>query len=132
MAMPTNNPFPNSHMALDLHILFVDDDPAIRHMVFNLLRKQGYTVITAGSGEEAIEIFQQQPDAIQLVVSDVSMPRMNGLELADRLREIRPELRVLFVSGDACQADRGFGCVSKPFTASQLAARVCEILSPRD
>ena len=80
-------------------ILVAEDEDGVRHIVTQMLREQGYTVLPANGGAEAIHIATTHTGPVQLLVSDVMMPRMSGPELAQRLRGLRPEMRVLFVSG---------------------------------
>jgi len=102
-----------------------------------MLRDQGYTVLPAGGGAEALQIAQSHPGPLQLLLSDVMMPRMSGPELADRLRGIRPEVRVLFVSGytdseivKGGELEPGTDYLQKPFTREQLTDKVREVLRP--
>jgi DNA-binding response OmpR family regulator len=105
-------------------ILVVEDNDDIRKGVKAFLESAGYTVICASDGVVGLAFFKQNRAAIALVLSDVMMPNMNGLELADRVLEIDKRLPVLFMSGNAYNADRGYGCVQKPFRGSELVARV--------
>jgi len=93
-------------------ILVVDDDCAIRTLVKTLLEVEGYAVLIADDGETAMKLYDQS--TVAMLLTDVVMPNMNGLELADRLLRREPQLRVLFMSGSG-DASRGFGCVAKPF-----------------
>jgi len=109
-------------------ILLVDDDAALRKVVTALLEHAGYTVIAATDGAVGLACFQQNRTVIALLLTDVVMPNMNGLDLADRVLELDDKLPVLFMSGTAGKADRGHGCVEKPFRASELLARVGAVL----
>ena len=102
-----------------------------------MLREQGYTVLPANGGAEAIRIATTHTGPVQLLVSDVMMPRMSGPELAQRLRGLRPEMRVLFVSGYTDseivregELEPGTDFLQKPFTREQLATKVREVLRP--
>ena len=106
-------------------ILVVDDDCAIRTLVKTLLEVEGYAVLIADDGETAMKLYDRS--TVAMLLTDVVMPNMNGLELADRLLRREPQLRVLFMSGSG-DASRGFGCVAKPFTAAGLLRRVSEVL----
>jgi len=106
-------------------ILVVDDDCAIRTLVKTLLEIEGYAVLIADDGKTAMKLYDQS--TVALLLTDVVMPNMNGLELADQLLQREPELRILFMSGTG-DANRGFGCVAKPFTAAGLLRRVSEVL----
>src|SRR6185436_19197386 len=82
-------------------VLLVDDEELVREILSMTLRRNGYTVIEAGDGQRALELCQASDAAIQLVISDVVMPRMSGPELAARLAQSRPGIKILFVSGYA-------------------------------
>ena len=107
-----------------LTILLVDDECAIRTLVRDCLEHAGYTVLVAADGVEGVNIFKQHQSDIALLITDVMMPNMNGLALADRGLELESRLPVLFISGDALNTDRGYGCVAKPFTSAGLVGRV--------
>jgi CheY-like chemotaxis protein len=108
-------------------ILVVDDDQIIRRLIRIYLERAGYVVLDAEHGEEALQLFKHQPE-ITLLLSDVLMPKMDGLQLADAVLTFRPELPILFISGNRQNCSRGFGCVAKPFTAQALLARIAEVL----
>jgi signal transduction histidine kinase len=116
-------------------LLLVEDEDAVRALTRHALKMCGYTVLEARHGEEAIHIFEQHEGMIHLLVSDVVMPQMGGRQLAERLVAIRPEMRVLYLSGytdDAVvrhgvlQAEVAF--LQKPFTMNALANKVREVL----
>lgn len=109
-------------------ILVVDDDESIRRLVRAFLEAAGYTVIVAMDGVAGLACFEQNRTTIDLLLTDVVMPSMNGLDLADRVLEIDGQLPVLFMSATAAHADRGYGCVEKPFRGSELLARVGAVL----
>jgi CheY-like chemotaxis protein len=104
-------------------ILVVDDENAVRAVVESILVRAGYVVLCAKDGMEGLKAFKQHQSTIGLVLSDVMMPNMNGLELADRVLELDSRMPVIFMSGNI-QADRGWGCVTKPFTANELVSNV--------
>ena len=116
-------------------ILLVEDEDAVRAIAGTVLRRQGYEVIEAATPLAAAEIFEKRSRDIDLLLTDIVMPEMNGPALAQRLIGIRPSLRVLFMSGYADVAmpiDSGNPQVSflaKPFQASMLTARVREMLT---
>ncbi len=105
-------------------ILVVDDCETIQQLVKAFLESAGYAVMVAGDGDAALEFLAPDRPAISLILTDVDMPRMNGMDLAERVLELDAELPVVFMSGTSCGADRGYGCVAKPFQASELLARV--------
>jgi two-component system cell cycle sensor histidine kinase/response regulator CckA len=114
-------------------ILVVEDSPAVRKMVCAMLTQSGYNCLEAGDGAEALRLLEAAED-VQLVLTDVIMPNMDGPELAHRLSRIRPELRILFMSGYVEDAVvRSIGRASslflpKPFTATTLMEKVRQAL----
>jgi PAS domain S-box-containing protein len=116
-------------------ILLVEDEDAVRAIVSAVLRRDGYHVLEAARPRVAMEIFSARGGDIDLLLTDVVMPDMNGPTLAQRLIGLRPELRVLFISGYADMAAQPYpgnenvGFLSKPFQASALTARVRQMLA---
>src|ERR1700728_1697853 len=96
-------------------ILVVDDNIWIRQMVKVFLEAAGYAVVLAANGEIGLSFFKEKKREIALLLTDVERPQMNGLDLADQVLEIDRKLPVIFMSGTAANADRGYGCVVKPF-----------------
>jgi CheY-like chemotaxis protein len=111
-------------------ILAVDDHCAISKLVKLFLELEGYTVLTADNAESAINVYKEHQSAVALLLTDVEMPNGSGLDLADRVLQMEPGLRILFMSA-LDGARRGFGCVTKPFTQAQLIGRVGEALASR-
>jgi len=116
-------------------ILLVEDEDAVRKLVRRTLEKQGYQVLVAASGTEALELAQSDPRRIHLVITDVVMPQMGGRQLADRLKALRPDIRVLLVSGYTESSvlrngnlAEGEAFLQKPFTPHRLARQVRELL----
>jgi len=114
-------------------ILVVEDDPAVRELVRDELSKLGYRVLEAKNGLDACLLATQQIGALHLLLTDVVMPGMSGTELAQHLRVIKPELKVLFISGYTDDIGIGAGEASsaylqKPFTPEALAKLVRELL----
>lgn len=116
-------------------ILFVDDEEGIRQIGEDILKRLGYQVITAKSGESAIEIFQNDKEKIDLVILDMIMPDMGGGETFDHLKEIDPLVKVLLSSGYTINGqaktilDRGCkGFIQKPFSLGDLSKRVKQIM----
>lgn len=110
-------------------ILVVEDVPAIRKMVCAMLGQAGYDCLEACDGREALNLLEDA-EHVQLVLTDVVMPNMNGPELARHLCEKRPELRILFMSGyteDSTVHSLGF-FLAKPFTAMALTEKVRQAL----
>jgi PAS domain S-box-containing protein len=115
-------------------VLLVEDEDVVRNLARRVLHDSGYRVIEAGSGEEALRLAGEHADRIDLLLTDVVMPGMNGRELADRLAEIRPGTRVVFMSGytEDVIVKRGVSgrraFLAKPFTPPMLARSVREAL----
>ncbi|HET8578019.1 MAG TPA: ATP-binding protein [Methylomirabilota bacterium] len=116
-------------------ILLVEDAQRVRAVVREILEMNGYGVLEARHGAEALEISGKHPGPIHLMVTDVVMPQMSGRELAQRLAPLRPEMRVLYMSGYTDDAivrhgvlGAGMAFLSKPFTPDALAAKVREVL----
>jgi PAS domain S-box-containing protein len=116
-------------------ILVVEDEDAVRSMVREALEARGYRVLVARNGVEALDLAGRYGDYIDLLISDVIMPQMNGAELAQRLARLRPGLRVLFVSGYTDDAvirlgvlEKRTAFLQKPFSLDLLARTVREVL----
>ena len=116
-------------------VLVAEDQPEVRQLTTRVLETRGYTVLAAGSGEEALALAARYSDRIHVLVSDVVMPGMNGRELARRLSALRDGLKVLFVSGYTGEAvhqrgllEPGVAFLQKPFTADALARKLREVL----
>lgn len=116
-------------------ILLVEDEEPIRKFGRRCLEDAGYRVLTAGDGEEALEVIAEHVGNVDLVVTDVVMPRMSGGVLAQKLSETRPALKVLFMSGytDAAIVQHGVQhagsrFLGKPFSPTSLLRKVREVL----
>jgi two-component system, cell cycle sensor histidine kinase and response regulator CckA len=107
----------------------------VREIAAGILERSGYRVLSACDGVDALRELGESGEHVDLLLTDVVMPRLNGSALAERLSEERPALKVLFMSGyadDAIESDGtvrpGTDFIQKPFTASMLAAKVREVL----
>jgi two-component system cell cycle sensor histidine kinase/response regulator CckA len=116
-------------------ILLAEDEPAVRSLVEHVLETAGFTVITAIDGREALDMAEDL-GSIDLLLTDVMMPRINGPDLAAALREQRPDQRILFMSGftDDVLGERGIiapevELLTKPFTPDELVARIQQVLA---
>ncbi len=116
-------------------ILVVEDEEAVRKLAVRILKRQGYAVLDASSGEEALLIAGEHKGPIHLLVTDVVMPGMSGGTLAEQLTPIRPEMKVLYMSGYTDDAivhhgmlDPGANYIQKPFTVEGLVGKVKEVL----
>jgi len=106
-------------------ILIVDDEPPVRRMVHLFLELAGFRVLEASNGAEALELLDAHTADIGLLLTDLNMPGINGIELATQVRRLRPDLPVVFLSGNLGQfraLPRPSGCLSidKPFRAGEL------------
>ncbi|MGC1636012.1 MAG: ATP-binding protein, partial [Candidatus Acidiferrales bacterium] len=117
-------------------VLLVEDEKGVRELAREYLELTGYTVIAAEDGHTALELAAMHVGPIQLLMTDVVMPGISGRELAGRVKTIRPEIKVLFMSGYTDQAvvhhgilDTDAALLQKPFTMAALAAKLREILS---
>jgi len=117
-------------------ILWVDDEEMALEVWSLMRQKLGYTVLQARNGYEALKIFKKNKDRISLVLLDMRMPGMNGCEVYDRLKEIRPETKIILVSGYIDQhiidelSRRDFnGYMAKPFRLKELSNKVEEVLA---
>jgi CheY-like chemotaxis protein len=117
-------------------ILLTDDEPGVRAPLRRILEDFGYHVLEAVDGEDAIELAEQADGPIDLLLTDLVMPRMGGEELARRLGGLHPRMKILFMSGYSVQAVTsggallpGAGFIAKPFSAIDLVDRVRETLA---
>jgi PAS domain S-box-containing protein len=116
-------------------ILVVEDDPAVRHLVQSVLKRYGYQVLLAENGEEAIELFESKWQDVDLALLDVIMPKLNGKQVCDALRQRAPRLKVLFLTGytaDLIQDKgilvEGIDVIMKPAKPVDLAKKIREML----
>jgi CheY-like chemotaxis protein len=119
-------------------VLLVEDEEMVRDMAHEILRMSGYQVLEAKHGDEALNVCELHNGPIHLMLTDVVMPQMNGRQLAERLVPMRPEMRVLYMSGYTDDAivhhgvlDDGMAFIEKPFTPNALTRKVREALDVR-
>jgi PAS domain S-box-containing protein len=118
-------------------VLLVEDEDPVREFAVRLLREAGYSVLEARNGTDALRVLQEQSSRkIDIMVTDVIMPQMGGKELADRLKQLRPAVRILFVSGYTGDAldnsgvlQTGAAFLEKPFSAARLTQKIREVLA---
>ena len=116
-------------------IVVVEDEAIVRRMVCRILETHGYDVSSAENGVAALELLESMTKTVHLLLTDVIMPKMNGKELRDRVKELRPDTKVLYMSGyaDAVIARHGVldddaGFLQKPFSLWDLTKKVREAL----
>ena len=118
-------------------ILVVDDEPTVLETVRDGLMAHGYEVLTAGGGEEAIQVAQAHQGVIALALIDVVMPVMSGPDVAQRLHQARPDLKIMFMSGFSTEVvvvhgiTAGDPLLVKPFSLESLARKVHELVDYR-
>jgi signal transduction histidine kinase len=135
--LPQDRPLDVEHSPLAKNgetVLIVEDDPAVRVLVSTVLSDLGYAFVEACDGDSAVPILESA-QRIDLLISDVGLPGMNGRQLAEIGRQLRPDLRVLFITGYAEHAgvrggflDPGMQMITKPFTFDLLTAKVREMI----
>jgi nitrogen-specific signal transduction histidine kinase/ActR/RegA family two-component response regulator len=128
---------PSDQTAFGLTALIIEDEEALREVTRRLLARQGYTVITAANGAEAITAANSYQGSIDLLLTDVVMPQMLGKEAAEQIQAIRPNIRVLYMSGYAQpvlasqgRLDPDVTLLDKPFTERELLDKVAAALAP--
>ncbi len=116
-------------------VLIVEDENEVRQLAVRILAKQGYKVLEASQGDQALWICGQHKEPIHLLITDVIMPGMNGRDLAERMKSLRPETKVLYMSGHSSGAivhhgvlDPSANLLQKPFTPEALARKMREVL----
>ena len=126
--------FNTSSLNTSLTVLVVDDSAAIRSIVVSILRQHGYVTYEAGSGVAALAEWQQHKAEINLVLSDVVMPEMDGLTLAQHLRKQKPNLPIVLLSSHISEdtqwitEEANFSFLPKPFESTQLVETVRSII----
>ena len=117
-------------------ILLIDDEEMVINISEMMLKKLGYKVLKAHSGSEGLQLFEKNKFMIDLIISDLEMPEMNGEEVMDRLREIDPQIKVMLSSGSLTDKDeqyvmnKGFnGFLKKPYDLDTLCEKMAEILN---
>ncbi|MFN2355851.1 MAG: response regulator, partial [Desulfopila sp.] len=117
------------------NVLLVEDEPALLQLAEEMLHTLGYFVLPAANPIEALKLFKNDAIVIDLLITDVVMPEMNGRELARKLTELYPGIKVLFMSGYTANViahhgvlEGGIHFIQKPFTRRDLATKVREVL----
>jgi CheY-like chemotaxis protein len=125
-----------AHITQGETVLVVDDEPVVRMLVVDVLQELGYTAIEAEDGQSGLKVLQS-PARIDLLITDIGLPGgLNGRQVADAARNLRPELKVLFITGYAENAvlshghiDAGMHVLTKPFAMEALASRITGLLA---
>lgn len=119
----------------DETVLIVEDEPMVRNIAIKILKRLGYNIISAEDGLNALGIVRNSTVSIDLLLTDIVMPKMNGRELAEELQKDYPQMKVLFTSGYTKEViashgilEEGINFISKPYTPQALAKRVREVL----
>ncbi|NLX18404.1 MAG: response regulator, partial [Desulfobulbus sp.] len=118
-------------------VLLVEDEQCVREIVQAMLEESGYQVLVASTGQEALELCTQDDAKIDLLLTDVIMPGMNGRELSHRIKKMRPELKILFMSGYAADilsekdSETAMDFLKKPFTVPDLHAAIEQRLTEK-
>ena len=112
-------------------VLVVDDESVVRRLVCTMLERAGFAVVEAGSGAEALNLFQQHRSRINLLLTDIIMPGMAGTELVENISKMNANIPVLFMSAFCDRLDprmERFVCIAKPFTNEELIGTVQKAL----
>lgn len=117
-------------------ILLIDDEETVINISEMMLKRLGYRVLKARSGDEGLKLFKENKSMIDLIISDLEMPKMNGKEVMKKLREIDPQITVILSSGALTEADeknvidKGFnGFIKKPYDMNTLCEKMAEIIN---
>jgi DNA-binding response OmpR family regulator len=119
---------------MDRHaILLAEDEELVRDLIALSLEREGHFVLVAADGRQALEMSRDYRGSIDLLITDIVMPQMDGIELSRHLQNERPEIRVLAISGkpaaEVMARDSGFVLLQKPFLPRDLKAKVREVLA---
>ncbi|MFA4858866.1 MAG: response regulator [Candidatus Margulisiibacteriota bacterium] len=117
------------------HIMVIDDQASMREITTEMLRKDGFEVTEAGDGEEALKIFNLNPTSFDLIFADVNMPKIDGFEFLKKVKQVHPEIPVIFITGMdeeavtfAGQEYHVNGIIKKPFTEEELLKTIKDAL----
>lgn len=116
-------------------VLVIEDDRSVRNIVREMLERSGYSVMVASDGQEGVEVYRNYGKGIHLIISDVIMPRKNGRQVYDEIKELNSDAKVLFMSGYAADIldsriimENGNNFIAKPMRPQDLLGKIREIL----
>ena len=134
-AKETSNEKKNADLTGTGTILLVEDEDAVRMFSSRALRDKGYRIIEASNGESALEFIQKNATTIDLVITDVVMPKMDGPTLMEHIKKLNPKMKIIFISGytedsfrNSLANDAQVHFLSKPFNLKELAGKVKEVM----
>ena len=116
-------------------VLVIEDDHGVRNILREMLERSGYSVMEASDGQEGVDVYRNHGKGIHLILSDVMMPRKNGRQVYDEIKELNSDAKVLFMSGYAADIldnriimENGNNFISKPMRPQELLGKIREIL----
>jgi len=109
-------------------ILLADDEVVVRNVIRVTLERQGYFLLVADDGQEALTLSRRYPGEIHLLLSDIQMPMMNGIELSQQIRTERPSIRIVLMSGHSEETAHGLPFLHKPFVPQTLIETIQGVL----
>ena len=134
ISMASTDTFSSPEDPESANVLVVDDEEPIRRLMERMLRQCGYSIVHAGSGEEALSVCERRGGVLRLVVTDITMPGMNGFDLAEHIAERWPGVKILFITGlrNDCGIRRKLcdrPILEKPFTGEDFTKTVRALLT---
>ncbi len=125
------DPQPIAFLSNQRTILVVEDEDNIRTLIVSVLGREGYCLLQAANGADAYELCVLSPRKVDLMITDLTMPLMSGVELVRKVFTIKPDMRVIMLSGrssETLRKIRGVSIFTKPFTIKSLLAKITEVL----
>lgn len=123
----------------EIKIIIADDEKIIRDLLIHLLEILNFTVFPASNAKEALQIFAAEKDQLRLVITDIIMPGMNGIKLARKIQKERPDISIIFISGDESESSSileqdlcNTHFIKKPFKLAEVKAKVLAVLKGSD
>ena len=132
MAFKKNDKIIPSDLKGDEKILLVEDDKLVRSVIVEVLNNYGYVMLTASNGQDGFEVFLKNQYELDLVIADVIMPKMSGIELSQEIEKVHPKTKLFFMSGYSEQVnnleDMGVNYIKKPFDPLDLVKKIRYVL----